>query len=55
MKMMRMKRMVSECIGNDYHQYDPADMLTEKKLNTYLIHGDINCDKCGKGGVNLRL
>ncbi|MBW1754434.1 MAG: hypothetical protein JRJ46_15470 [Deltaproteobacteria bacterium] len=44
-----------ECIGGDYRQYDSADMLAEKKLNTFLIHGDINCDKCGKGGVNLRL
>jgi hypothetical protein len=44
-----------ECIGDNYRQYDPADMLTEKKLNTFLKHGDINCDKCGKGGASLRL
>ena len=44
-----------ECIGDNFRQYDPADMLTEKKLNTFLHHGDISCDKCGKAGVSLRL
>ena len=44
-----------ECIGDDYRQYASGDMLTEKKLNTFLVHGDISCDKCGKGGVSLRL
>lgn len=44
-----------ECIGNDYNQYGLADLLTEKKLDTFLKHGDIGCDKCGKKGINLRL
>ena len=42
-----------ECIGDDEQQYNPSDMLTEKKLNTLLKHGDLSCDRCGKKMVPI--
>jgi len=42
-----------ECIGDDEQQYGAGDMLTEKKLNTLLKHGDLSCDKFGKKMVPI--
>lgn len=43
-----------DCIGDDVQQYEASDMLTEKKLNTLLKHGDLSCDRCGKQMVAIQ-
>ena len=42
-----------DCIGDDVQQYDAGDILTGKKLNTLLKHGDLSCDNCGKKMVAI--